>query len=86
MADLGSMERETQLPGKTLNVLVVDDSPTDLKLAVIYLGKAWPFNSVMVVETAADGLEALEKMRSKRFCLIILDWCLPKGEIGRAHV
>lgn len=83
MDDLGSIDRATQLPGKALNVLVVDDSPTDLKLAVIYLGKAWPFNSVMAVETAADGLEALEKMRTKRFCLIILDWCLPKGGNGQ---
>ena len=84
MGDLNSMECESQLPGKALNVLVVDDSPTDLKLALIYLGKAWPFNSAMAVDTAVDGWQALEKMRTKRFCLIILDWCLPKG--GNGHV
>ena len=72
-----------QVTTEALNVLVVDDSPSDLKLATIYLGKAWPFNSSLALDTAVDGLEALEKMRSKRFCLIILDWCLPKGGNGQ---
>jgi len=73
------MQRST-----TLNVLVVDDSPTDLELAAIYLSKAWPFNGPMAIDTALDGLEALKKMRAKVFCLILLDGCLPKG--GNGHV
>jgi len=84
MIDTSTMEQQSQVAGKTLNVLLVDDNPTDLKLAMIYLGKAWPFSSDMAVTTAADGLEALERMRTKRFCLIILDWCLPQG--GNGHV
>ena len=84
MIDTSTMEQPPQVAGKTLNVLLVDDNPTDLKLAMIYLGKAWPFSSDMAVATAADGLEALELMRTKRFCLIILDWCLPQG--GNGHV
>lgn len=84
MADTSAIEQKPQLASKTLNVLLVDDNPTDLELATIYLGKAWPFSSELAVETAADGLEALAKMRTQRFCLIILDWCLPKG--GNGHV
>ena len=53
-------------------------------MAIIYLSKAWPFDSEMAVETAADGIEALEKMREKKFCLIMLDWRLPRG--GSGHV
>ena len=67
-----------------LNVLVIDDNPADRELASIYLGKAWPFDSEMAIETAVDGLEALEKMRAKKFCLIMLDWRLPRG--GSGHV
>ena len=69
---------------RTLNVLVIDDNPADQELAMIYLGKAWPFDSEMAVDTAADGIEALEKMRLKKFCLIMLDWRLPRG--GSGHV
>ncbi|MEI8314589.1 MAG: response regulator [Verrucomicrobiota bacterium] len=83
MPDTSTTERKLQSPSKALNVLLVDDSPADLELAMVYLGKAWPFSSDMVVETAADGLEAMEKMRAQRFCLIILDWCLPNGGNGQ---
>lgn len=84
MADTSPMEPPRQLASKALNVLLVDDNPADLELAKTYLGKAWPFSSELAVATAADGLEALAKMRTQRFCLIILDWCLPKG--GNGHV
>ena len=84
MAPTIRSEELAQPAGKTLRVLVIDDNPADQELTTIYLGKAWPFSSDMAVETAADGLEALEKMRGQRFCLILLDWCLPKG--GNGHV
>ena len=68
---------------KIFNVLVVDDNQTDLDLATIYLSKAWPFDADMAIDTARDGLEALEKMRGKQFCLILLDWCMTKGGNGQ---
>jgi len=77
-------EPKPQTAKRTLNVLVIDDNPADQELAIIYLGKAWPFNSEMAVETAGDGIEALEKMRTTKFCLIMLDWRLPRG--GSGHV
>ena len=85
MADTSNpIDPHSPMANNPLNVLVVDDNPTDLKLATIYLGKAWPFSGDMAVTTAVDGYDALEKLRTKRFCLIILDWCLPKG--GNGHV
>ena len=77
-------ETKPQAASRTLNVLVIDDNPGDQELATIYLSKAWPFDSEMTVETAVDGIEALEKMRTKKFCLIMLDWRLPRG--GSGHV
>ncbi len=67
-------------------VLVIDDNPADRKLTIIQLAEVWPFEHTMAVETAADGKEALDKMRTKRFGLIVLDWKLPKvggGEVLR---
>ena len=65
-------------------VLVVDDNEADRKLLTIHLGQAWPFERDLVVEVAADGPEALEKMHGSRFALIVLDWKLPT--IGGAEV
>ena len=84
MAPTTLNEPQPQPSIKALSVLVIDDNPADQELAIIYLGKAWPFESEMHVETALDGLEALDKMRTTRFCLILLDWRLPRG--GSGHV
>jgi len=84
MVETIASEPKQRAASRTLNVLVIDDNPADQELAIIYLGKAWPFDSEMTVETAQDGLEALEKMRTKKFCLIMLDWWLPRG--GSGHV
>ena len=84
MAPTITTNSAVQSPPKILSVLVIDDNPADQELAKIYLGKAWPFESDMAVETALDGIEALEKLRRQRFCLIILDWRLPRG--GSGHV
>ena len=62
---------------KTLPVLVVDDVPTEQELMATYLGEAWPFESVMELDFAADGKEALTKLRTKRYALLVLDWKLP---------
>ena len=71
---------------KSLPVLVVDDNPGDQKLIAIYLGKAWTFERVLELDFAVDGEEALAKLRSKHFAVVVLDWNLPvggKGEVLR---
>jgi CheY-like chemotaxis protein len=65
-------------------VLVVDDSPTDKELACVYLAQAWPFEHDLEVDCASDGREALEKIRTRRFALVVLDWRLPI--MGDGHV
>jgi twitching motility two-component system response regulator PilH len=59
------------MPGQT--ILLVDDSPTDLKLMTQALS---PRGYHLL--TAADGEEALEKAASVRPDLIFLDVVLPK--------
>ena len=54
-------------------ILVVDDSPTELKL----VAKALAGNGYRIV-TAIDGEEALLKAVSERPTLIVLDVVLPK--------
>ena len=71
---------------KSLPVLVVDDNPLDQKLAALYLEKAWPFERVLKLEFAANGEEALVKLRTKHFAFVVLDWNLPvlgHGEVLR---
>ena len=62
---------------KAFPVLVVDDDPIHQELVAIYLGQVWPFERVMELDFAADGAEALAKLRAKRFALVVLDWNLP---------
>lgn len=62
---------------RSLPVLVIDDNEADRKLTIAMLAHAWPFEREMAVEVAADGKEALEKMRTVRFSLVVLDWKLP---------
>lgn len=59
------------MPGET--ILVVEDSPTDLKLMT---GALQPKGYQL--HTAADGEEALEKARSLMPRLVVLDVVLPK--------
>ena len=58
-------------------VLVADDDETDRLLTIWQLGKAWPVEQDMMVECAADGAEALEKICRTRFALVVLDWNMP---------
>jgi twitching motility two-component system response regulator PilH len=55
-------------------ILVVDDSPTDLRLMTAPLEKSTECRII----TAADGEEALEKATRERPDLIVLDVILPK--------
>jgi two-component system sensor histidine kinase/response regulator len=67
-------------------VLVIDDSEIDREITSRHLGKAWPFERELMLDYAADGWEALEKMRSTRYALFVLDWKLPGmggGEVLR---
>ncbi|HEV3167303.1 MAG TPA: response regulator [Isosphaeraceae bacterium] len=54
-------------------ILVVDDSPTDLRLVTSLLQS----KGYMVI-TAGDGEEALEKASREHPCLMVLDIILPK--------
>lgn len=63
-------------------VLVADDDETDRLLTIWQLGKAWPFDWDIVVECAADGAEALEKIHRRRFELVVLDWNMPHQDGG----
>ena len=67
---------------KSLSVLVVDDNPGDQQLVATYLGKDWTFARVLALEFAADGAEALAKLRTKHFAVVVLDWHLPVGGQG----
>jgi len=84
MAELTPTMRSNAEPprGKPMQVLVIEDSETDREIAARYLGQAWPFEREARIEYAADGREALDKMRSTRFALVVLDWRLP-GVGGR---
>jgi len=54
-------------------VLVIDDSPTILKVVQLVLTKAG-----FTVHTAADGEEGIAKARESRPSLILLDFVMPK--------
>jgi len=60
------------MAGKT--ILVVDDSPTDLRLMTAPLRQCKAYRVI----TAADGEEALEKAVGEHPDLIVLDIILPK--------
>jgi len=55
------------------NILVVDDNLQNLELLVEYLDTLG-----CKVATATDGIEALDKVRSEKFDLILLDIMMPR--------
>ena len=67
---------------RCFRVLVADDSEFDRELTIRCLTKAWPFERDLVVECAEDGAEVLEKLRSGRFALVVLDWNMPRVDGG----
>ena len=62
------------------NVLVTGADESERRLTIWQLGKAWPAEREMMVECAADGAEALEKIESNQYDLVVLDWNLPHQE------
>lgn len=64
-------------PRQSLLVLIVDDNAVDQQLAALYLGEAWPFERDLAIEYANNGAEALAKLASRRFALVVLDWTMP---------
>jgi CheY-like chemotaxis protein len=61
-------------------VLVADDDESDRLLTIWQLGDAWPVKGELVVECATDGTQALEKIRSHPYALVVLDWSMPRTD------
>ncbi len=59
-----------------MKILVADDNPLNLRFVERVLSKLYD------VETANDGLEALNKVYSSNYDLIILDLWMPPGLDG----
>jgi DNA-binding response OmpR family regulator len=64
-------------------VLVVAGSEAERQAAVASLGQAWPFKNEMALDCAATDVEALEKLRAKRFALVVVDWDATGGNGGQ---
>jgi CheY-like chemotaxis protein len=60
-----------------LLVLVADDNEAERLLTIRQISKTWPVEREIIVECAADGQEALEKIRRRQFGLVILDGNMP---------
>ncbi len=58
-------------------VLLADDDEADRLVTIWHLGRAWTAERDLLVECAADAAEALEKIRGRRFALVVLAWNLP---------
>ena len=70
----------------SLPVLVVDDNPSDQHLMADHLRRIRSFKRPIEIDFAMDGAEALAKLRTKGYALVILDWNLPvlgRGEVLR---
>jgi len=73
--------RATPATGTThFRALVADDDDEDRFLTISHLGEAWTVAGPLTVECAADGAEALEKIHSSRYALVVLDWNMPEQD------
>lgn len=66
-----------QLKDKQINVLIVDDEPVMLKLLIDYFS-VFLTDLNIVITIANNGEEALEKIRTQSFNLLITDYDMPK--------
>jgi DNA-binding NarL/FixJ family response regulator len=69
-------------PTQVLRVLVVEADEAVRQDFVLRLGQAWPFESEMLVEFAAEGREALERLATARFSLIVIAWQTAESHSG----
>jgi PAS domain S-box-containing protein len=70
---LQSVEEKKVISKGDVKVLVVDDSPINLKVAVAYLA-----THHIQAETAGSGMEALHKIEDKRYNIIFMDHMMPE--------
>ena len=63
---------------KTIRTLVAEDNTEDYETIRGYLESPFLEDARLAVERAADGKEALSRMRSRAYGLVILDVCLPR--------
>ena len=71
--DASAAEQSQDGQARPSRILVVDDNPQNLELLVAYLDAL-----EAEVSTAADGVEALEKIQDDRPDLILLDIMMPR--------
>jgi CheY-like chemotaxis protein len=60
-----------------IEVLVVDDSTVNRKLLVRYVRRIFPSS---VISEAVDGVEAVEKVKQRRFDVILMDLFMPNKD------
>lgn len=70
--NIPSLEKEEK-HNSSIRILVVDDEKINVQILTNHLSL-----QNYVVETAADGIEALEKIRNKDYDLVLLDIMMPK--------
>ena len=73
-ADLGQQDEESALPADLdLSLLLVDDAELNLKVLAALCRKL----GIRNMETAGSGIEALKKMKEKRFDAVLTDIWMP---------
>ena len=75
-----------ETPTSLMRVLIVNDNEADRQSLVPHLGQAWPFESELLIDSANNSRDALEKLAAAKFSLIIVDWNVPEmrgGELIR---
>lgn len=83
----GGASAQPSMGKRAFRVLVIDDDEADRELTIRQVGKAWPFEHEMIPDCAGSGAEALDKMGTTHYTLVVLDWRLPGmdgGDVLRA--
>ncbi len=69
------MSESNDIPLKPARVLLVEDNPQNLELLEVYMEELEP---EVTVATAANGVEALDRVAQEKPDLILLDIMMPK--------
>ena len=72
---------EIEVPAMTIRVLIADDQPVVRDGLAMLLGL---IDDVEIVATAADGIEAVERARSERPDIVLMDLRMPRLEGAEA--